>query len=78
MFYSQVFHSFCSFVFLQMVCWIKSCNMDSVLEGTMNVEFMSPDTTRTSTLVPHNPSCDGEPTRMHAALAIIMLPYWVV
>ena len=39
-----------------------NCNMDSVLEGTMNVEFMSPDATLTSTLV--NSSCDGEPTRM--------------
>ena len=44
--------------------------MDSALKGAMNVEFMSPDATRTSTLVPHNPSCgDDEPTRMHAALA---------
>ena len=57
-----------------MVCRIEGCNMDS----TLTVEFMSPDATRTSTLVPHNPSCDGEPTRMHAALAIITLPYWVV
>ena len=50
--------------------------MDSALKGAMNVEFMSPDAICTSTLVPHNPSCgDGEPTRMHAALAIITLPY---
>ena len=48
----ELSHGFCSFVFLRMVCWIKGCNMDSALEGTMNVEFVAPNATHTSALSP--------------------------